>query len=124
MAIAGVSARYKLKDQVDIIMVNHRSILTQPLVFYYNLGGEVYYLERKMMKAIIPEIPPQVLERRKQTGLDRWDEMWEGVLHMTPSPYRIHQDFQTDLLIWLRQFWAKPFSNKVHHQINVASVGG
>jgi Uma2 family endonuclease len=76
------------------------------------------------MKAIMPEIHPQILEYRKQIGLDKWDEMWEGVLHMPPSPNWSHQDFLGELFIWLQQFWAKPYGNRVCFQINVASIGG
>jgi Uma2 family endonuclease len=28
----------------------------------------------------------EVLERRRRSGLDRFDEVWEGVLHMVPAP--------------------------------------
>jgi len=28
----------------------------------------------------------EVLERRRRSGLDRLDEVWEGVLHMVPAP--------------------------------------
>lgn len=28
----------------------------------------------------------EVLERRRRAGLDRLDEVWEGVLHMVPAP--------------------------------------
>lgn len=28
-----------------------------------------------------------MLERRRRLGLDRRDEMWEGVLHMNPAPH-------------------------------------
>src|SRR3972149_9786008 len=76
------------------------------------------------MKAVMPEIHPQILERRKRTGIDKWDEMWEGVLHMPPSPNRSPQEFQWELENWLRVFWARPFGNKVHHQVNVSSIGG
>jgi len=44
------------------------------------------------MKAVIPEVPQHFLEQRARTGLDRWDEMWEGVLHVPPAPNREHQD--------------------------------
>ncbi|MCC6126286.1 MAG: Uma2 family endonuclease [Pirellulales bacterium] len=76
------------------------------------------------MKAIIPEISPELLKWRKRTGIDRWDEMWEGELHMAPGPNRTHQDFQFELVFWLRNFWAKPFGNRVHGEINLASIGG
>ncbi|MGA2059474.1 MAG: Uma2 family endonuclease [Thermoguttaceae bacterium] len=50
--------------------------------------------------------------------------MWEGVLHMPPSPNRIHQDFLGELESWMRIFWTRPLGNKVYHEINVASPGG
>ena len=76
------------------------------------------------MKAVMSEVPPHILAWRKRTGADQWDEMWEGVLHMTPSPNRVHQDIEGDMERWLRTHWAKPHGNKVYHKINVASVGG
>jgi hypothetical protein len=42
------------------------------------------------------EIEPSLLKQRHRLGLDRWDEMWEGVLHInvfnegaTAEDYRI-----------------------------------
>lgn len=37
------------------------------------------------------EVPEQLLEGRRQTGSDRWDEVWAGVLHMVPPPSGTHQ---------------------------------
>lgn len=31
-----------------------------------------------------------VLERRRRSGLDRFDEVWDGVLHMVPAPRGEH----------------------------------
>ena len=76
------------------------------------------------MKAVMPAVPPPIRQWRKQTGADRWDEMWEGVLHMAPVPNRSHQDFQWALETWLRNHWGEPGANRVYHEINVASVGG
>ncbi len=76
------------------------------------------------MKAVMAEVPCQILELRKRTGADRWDEMWEGVLHMPPMPSRRHQDLEGALEQWLRTHWAQPRGNRVYHQINVASPGG
>jgi hypothetical protein len=42
------------------------------------------------MKAVIPEVPEHILQERKRTGADRWDEMWEGVLHMAAAPNKRH----------------------------------
>ena len=76
------------------------------------------------MKAVMPDIPQHILDWRKKTGADRWDEMWEGVLHMPPAPNREHQDIEGALESWLRTYWARPRAAKVYHQINVASPGG
>jgi len=76
------------------------------------------------MKAISPEISPELLQSRKRLGIDLWDEMWEGELHMPPAPNRTHQDFQWEFVYWLRSFWAKPSGCRVHGSVNVASIGG
>ena len=44
------------------------------------------------MRAVVPEIEPGILDWRRRTGADRWDEMWDGVLHMPPMPNRSHQE--------------------------------
>ena len=76
------------------------------------------------MRAVIPEIPPETLAWRKKAGIDKFDEMWEGVLYMTPAPKRSHQDFVVEMYTWLRSYWARPHGNQVHHQVNVTSPGG
>jgi Uma2 family endonuclease len=76
------------------------------------------------MKAVMATVLPEILDWRKRTGADRYDEMWDGVLHMPPMPNRMHQDFEFALEAYLRQVWAPPRDAKVYHQINVASVGG
>lgn len=76
------------------------------------------------MKAVMPSALPDVLAFRKRTGADRWDEMWEGVLHMPPSPTPEHQDFGFTLEAWLRKRWANRKGYKVYHDVNVAPVGG
>ncbi len=37
----------------------------------------------------VPVLEELIAERRAK-GLDRLDEVWEGVLHMSPPPHRIH----------------------------------
>lgn len=76
------------------------------------------------MKAVMPEVPQHFLESRARIGADRWDEMWEGELHMPPAPNRSHQDLILSLARWIWTYWAQPLGNRVHQQINVASVGG
>jgi Uma2 family endonuclease len=47
------------------------------------------------MPTVILDPPPAefeaLLERRRGLGLDRWDEVWKGVLHMNPPPSREHE---------------------------------
>ena len=50
------------------------------------------------MRAIMPVVLPDVLSWRKRRGLDRWDEMWDGELHMVPPANGPHQRFGTDLM--------------------------
>ncbi len=46
-----------------------------------------------MPTVILDPLPVEIdelLYRRKQLGLDRADEMWEGVLHVNPTPHGRH----------------------------------
>jgi len=43
------------------------------------------------MRAVVVHLTAEELAYRRARGLDRWDEMWEGVLHMTPAPSVEHQ---------------------------------
>ena len=76
------------------------------------------------MRAVMYEVPPDILAWRKRTGADRRDEMWEGVLHMAPSPNREHQDLEGTMETYLRLRWARPRGARVYHQINVCPPGG
>jgi Uma2 family endonuclease len=75
------------------------------------------------MKGVMANVPEHILEWRRRTGADQWDEMWEGVLHMAPSPNRDHQDFELALAIWLKLNWARPNGCRVYTRINVAEPG-
>lgn len=39
----------------------------------------------------------ELKERRRRAGLDRLDEVWEGVLHMVPAPHGRHAKIATQL---------------------------
>ena len=47
------------------------------------------------MRTLLPDPPPPefeaLLEQRARLGLDRRDEVWEGVLHVIPPPSYEHQ---------------------------------
>ncbi len=48
------------------------------------------------MRTLLCDPPPAefqaLLERRQRLGLDRRDELWQGVLHMNPAPRGRHGD--------------------------------
>jgi Uma2 family endonuclease len=50
------------------------------------------------MRALMLEPPPELLEDRRRKGLDRWDEVWDGVIHMVPPPSRWHQRLERALI--------------------------
>jgi len=43
------------------------------------------------MRAVLVHVSERELADRRSKGLDRWDEMWDGVLHITPAPTFEHQ---------------------------------
>jgi len=43
------------------------------------------------MRAVLLEVPEELLEDRRRKGLDGHDEMWDGVLHMVPAASSPHQ---------------------------------
>ncbi len=69
-------------------------------------------------------VPPEILEWRRRTGAERYDEMWEGVLHIVAAPNREHQDFRWSLETFLRLKWSRASEFRVHSEVNVASEGG
>lgn len=61
------------------------------------------------MRTLLPDPPPPelqdalegLLERRRQWGADRHDEVWEGVLHVNPAGHWRHANLQAQLLVLL-----------------------
>jgi Uma2 family endonuclease len=57
------------------------------------------------MPTLVLDPPPQALEAlqesRRRSGLDRFDEVWEGVLHMVPAPLGEHADISQQLAVAL-----------------------
>ncbi|MGI8902916.1 MAG: Uma2 family endonuclease [Solirubrobacteraceae bacterium] len=54
-----------------------------------------------MSTLVLGSPPPELealLERRRRTGADRRDEVWEGVLHMTPAAHSRHARLQAQVL--------------------------
>lgn len=71
------------------------------------------------MKAVILDMPAHWLAERKRSGAERFDEMWEGVLHMSPSPNDYHQDIVLDLASFLKRHWAKRVRGQVKQELNL-----
>lgn len=71
------------------------------------------------MRAIVLEVTPAELAYRRRIGADRWDEMWEGVLHMTPPPSREHQRIAEELVEWLRPLLRRTGRGQLCAGINV-----
>lgn len=82
------------------------------------------FLKEFPMKAVMPSVPPEILDWRKKTGADRWDEKWGGVLHLVPMPTLDHQDFEGSLETYLRNHWVRKRRAKIYHNINIAPPGG
>lgn len=47
------------------------------------------------------EVPQALLDERRARGADRWDEMWEGELHMVPPRSVEHQRLGSELFLIL-----------------------
>lgn len=75
------------------------------------------------MRGVMSEVPDHIIEWRKRTGMWQRDEIWDGVLHMSPEPDCEHQDFEGSLESWLRQNWGRPRRSKVYHRINLSLPG-
>lgn len=72
------------------------------------------------MKAVMSSLSPDVAAMRRHTGSDRWDEVWEGTLHLPPMRNREHVHFQYLLHRYLDDHWAKHVDGAIYHDRNVA----
>ena len=73
------------------------------------------------MRAVITVMPKHWLEERKNSDAAKWDEMWNGVLHMPPMPNGMHQDFSLHLASFLLWNWAKPQGGRVRQEVNLTT---
>lgn len=55
------------------------------------------------MRVLMLEAPRELLAQRRAWGGDKWDEMWDGVLHAVPIPSAWHQELMLDLLRTIAQ---------------------
>ena len=73
------------------------------------------------MRAVMPVALPEVLRFRERTGADRFDEMWEGVLHMPPSPSFHHQAHASHILNFFVEVWGPRTGGAAVMQMNVST---
>ena len=59
---------------------------------------------------------------RERTGADRFDEMWERVLHMPPSPSFHHQSHASRILNFFVEVWCPRTGGAAVMQINVSTT--
>lgn len=71
------------------------------------------------MRAVVLEVSEAELAMRRLTGIDRWDEVWEGVLHMAPAPTDEHQRILDELIEFLRPLLRKSGRGILRSGINV-----
>jgi Uma2 family endonuclease len=72
------------------------------------------------MRAVMCEVPQELLDQRRKIGADRWDEVWDGVLHMVPSPSNDHQRLLSAMHLWLGMHWAPRSRGSVLIGVNVS----
>lgn len=72
-----------------------------------------------MTRAVVADVDrhPELVQRSRR-GLDRWDEVWEGVVHMVPPPSGPHQELGTALLVALQPF-ARAAGLRIAYEIGV-----
>jgi Uma2 family endonuclease len=69
----------------------------------------------------MPVALPEVLRLRRRTGADRFDEMWDGVLHMPPASHADHQDAASGICSFVREVWARRTGGVALVQANVST---
>lgn len=73
------------------------------------------------MRAVMrggPELEALIRERRRK-GLDLFDEVWEGVLHMTPAPSPEHQRIVSELHVALHALAQQGGRGRVFLAVNL-----
>lgn len=86
------------------------------------MRGVVEFLVRTM-RAQMTAVPAELLAWRKKTGADRWDEVWDGVLHMSFNPGACHQEVEGALFVWLHTHWGNAPGRDVLCRIDISPPG-
>jgi len=74
------------------------------------------------MPAVITDekLVQELLAERQKTEAARWDEVWDGVVHISPMPSIEHRREERDLLYALYVLVQQNGLGEVFHQVNVA----
>ncbi|MEK7866751.1 MAG: Uma2 family endonuclease [Planctomycetota bacterium] len=67
-----------------------------------------------LMKVVMLDVPESVIAERRRKGLDRLDEVWEGVYHMAPPPSEEHQDVVDELCFLLKGYTRRHRLGSIH----------
>jgi Uma2 family endonuclease len=67
-----------------------------------------------------PVLEEALIAERRERGIDKFDEVWEGVYVMAPLANNEHQDIQTQLAVILSLLIAFPRLGRVHAGANVS----
>jgi Uma2 family endonuclease len=67
-----------------------------------------------------PALEESLIAERRERGIDRFDEVWEGVYVMAPIANNEHQDIQTNLAIILGHLIVFPRLGRVQTGANVS----
>ena len=67
-------------------------------------------------RAVMWQIPPEIDAWRKRTRADRYDEIWNGVIHMAPWPTGEHQGLGGQILGWVLRHWQERHLGKVYYE--------
>jgi hypothetical protein len=76
------------------------------------------------MRAVRVHVTDEELADRRSKGLDRWDEMWDGVLHMVPAPSLEHQRLLDRLIGFLEPHLRTSGRGRLVSGINLSGDAG
>jgi Uma2 family endonuclease len=71
------------------------------------------------MRAVLVHVTDAELAGRRLRGLDRWDELWDGVLHMTPAPSLEHQRILDEIIMFLGRHLTSAGRGTLRSGVNV-----
>jgi Uma2 family endonuclease len=75
------------------------------------------------MRAVMLEVSEELLASRRELGHDRWDEMWEGELHMVPPPHERHGRLEGELFMFFKLHWEALGRGRVYLETGVKRPG-